>query len=419
MDHFLYKNQILHAENVPIPEIAQSVGTPFYVYSQATLLRHFEVFQEALSPLPHKLFYSVKANSNQAILTLLAKAGSGMDIVSLGEYERAIHAGVAPENIVFSGVGKTREELRTTLEKGIYQYNVESLNELHALNEIAISLGKKAPIAIRVNPDVDAKTHEKISTGKAENKFGIPFEETRDVYALAANMAGIEIVGIDTHIGSQLTSLEPFDLAFAKIADLLQILRADGHNIRRVDLGGGLGIPYQNSNTMPPLPFDYGKLVEKHFAKSDVEIGIEPGRLIAGNAGILVSSVIYFKRAIVKNFLIVDAAMNDLLRPAMYDSYHDIIPVEQSESAELLMDIVGPVCETGDKFASARNLPELDEGALIAMRSAGAYGAVMASEYNSRPLIPEVLVSGEQFSIIRKRNTIDEMIARDHIPDWL
>ncbi len=418
MDHFQYKNGVLFAEDVALTEIAAAVSTPCYIYSAATVKRHVDVFETALANIDHKIFYSVKANSNQAVLSLLAKSSVGMDVVSIGEYKRAIAAGVAGDHIVFSGVGKTREELRYALENGIYQFNVESENELEALNEIAISLGMRAPISFRVNPDVDAQTHAKISTGKAENKFGIPIALAPEIYARAAKMDGIDIKGVDTHIGSQLTSLAPFEQAFEKVKNLALKLREDGHKIDRIDLGGGLGIPYAQSNENPPLPMDYGVMVTEKFKDMDVEIGIEPGRMIMGNSGILLTSVIYLKRAVDRNFLIIDAAMNDLLRPAMYEAHHDFVPViDQASSTN--MDIVGPICETGDLFAKSRPLPEFNEGDLVAIRTAGAYGAVMASEYNTRPLIPEVLVSGNRFDVIRKRPSVEDIIARDIVPDWI
>ncbi len=419
MDYFSHKNGALFAEDVAVSEIAKAAGTPVYIYSQATILRHVDVFDQALEKLKHHIFYSVKANSNQAILSLLAQRGVGMDIVSLGEYMRARAAGVKGERIVFSGVGKTREEIRYVLENGIYQFNVESENELGAIDEVARSLGLKAPVAFRINPDVDAKTHAKISTGKAENKFGIPYELAGDIYARAGQMAGIEIVGVDVHIGSQLTSLEPFREAFLKLKQLILKLRSEGHNIARIDLGGGLGIPYARSNDVPPLPLDYGQMASEVFGDLDAEIGIEPGRLIMGNSGILVSKVIYLKEAVNRNFLIIDAAMNDLLRPAMYDAFHEIVPVAEEAREILPMDVVGPVCETGDIFASGRELPLMKPDDLVAFRTAGAYGAVMASEYNSRPMIPEVLVNGDQWAVIRKRPSYEEMIARDIVPDWL
>jgi len=411
----------LHAEDVSLAEIAASVGTPVYVYSTATLLRHFHLFDDALSGMDHLVCYAMKANSNQAVLRTLAQAGAGMDVVSGGEYRRAKAAGVPGDKIVFSGVGKTRDEIELALTGGIRQFNVESEPEMILLDIVARELGKVAPITIRVNPDVDAKTHAKIATGKSENKFGIPIARARDVYAMAAKLPGLEIIGIDVHIGSQLTDLAPFEQAYGKVAELTEVLRADGHNIRRLDLGGGLGIPYERSNSAPPLPTDYGAMVQRTLGHLECEIEIEPGRLIAGNAGVLVSEVIYLKSGEGRDFLILDAAMNDLIRPAMYDAWHDIVPLnEPAPGAEPRpVDIVGPVCESGDTFAKQRMMPVLGSGDLVAFRSAGAYGAVMSSEYNSRPLIPEVLVNGDQFAVIRPRPSFDEMINRDTIPEWL
>ncbi|MGB1179963.1 MAG: diaminopimelate decarboxylase, partial [Lentibacter algarum] len=359
--------------------------------------------------------------SNLAVLKVLADLGAGMDVVSGGEYARAKAAGVPGNKIVFSGVGKTRDEMRMALTGGIRQFNVESEPEMERLNAVALELGVKAPITIRVNPDVDAKTHAKIATGKSENKFGIPIAKARAVYAHAASLKGLEIVGIDVHIGSQLTELEPFRLAYEKVKELTLLLRDDGHEIRRLDLGGGLGIPYERSNTAPPLPTDYGAMVREVLGDLGCEIEIEPGRLIAGNAGVLVSDVVYVKQGEGRQFLILDAAMNDLIRPAMYDAYHDIVPVvEPAAGAEPeVYDIVGPVCESGDTFAKGRSMTAMREGDLVAFRSAGAYGAVMASEYNSRPLIPEVLVKGDQFAVIRARPSLEDMLSRDSIPAWL
>ena len=421
MDYFLYQNGILHAEDVAIPEIAAQVGTPFYLYSAATLRRHFRLFDEALEGLDHLVCYAMKANSNQAVLKLMADMGAGMDVVSGGEYARAKAAGVPGDRIVFSGVGKTRDEMRTALTGGIRQFNVESEPEMIVLNEVALSLDMVAPITIRVNPDVDAKTHAKIATGKSENKFGIPISRASTVYAQAAAMKGLEVIGIDVHIGSQLTQLDPYRAAYEKVADLTKQLRAEGHNIRRLDLGGGLGIPYERSNDAPPLPMEYGAMVKDVLGDLDCEIEIEPGRLIAGNAGILVAEVIYVKQGEDRQFLIVDAAMNDLIRPAMYEAHHDIVPVVEADAGveQSPYDIVGPVCESGDTFAKQRNLPPQQAGDLVAFRSAGAYGAVMASEYNSRPMIPEVLVDGHQFAVIRPRPTLEDMINRDTIPEWL
>ena len=421
MDHFLYRDGMLHAEDVPVADIARAVGTPFYVYSTATLLRHYGLFDAALAGMDHLVCYAMKANSNQAVLRTLAQAGAGMDVVSGGEYLRARAADVPGERIVFSGVGKTRQEITQALEGGIRQFNVESEPELEMLDAVARSLGKVAPVTIRINPDVDAKTHAKIATGKSENKFGIPIARAREVYARAAAMPGLQVIGIDVHIGSQLTDLAPFEQAYAKVADLTVLLREDGHDIRRLDLGGGLGIPYERSNAAPPLPTDYGAMVQRTLGHLDCEIEIEPGRLIAGNAGLMVSEVIYLKSGEGRDFLILDGAMNDLIRPAMYDAYHDIVPVVEPEAgvAQQPYDIVGPVCETGDTFARQRMMPPLSAGDLVAFRSAGAYGAVMASEYNSRPLIPEVMVKGDQFAVIRPRPTFDDMINRDTIPEWL
>ncbi|MGX9351274.1 diaminopimelate decarboxylase [Shimia sp. W99] len=421
MDHFLYRDGALFAEDVPVAEIAAAVGTPFYCYSTATLERHFRLFDEALEGVDHLVCYAMKAASNQAILKTLAALGAGMDVVSGGEYARAIAAGVPGDRIVFSGVGKTREEIATVLAGGIRQFNVESEPEMEAINAVALEMGVVAPITVRVNPDVDAKTHAKIATGKSENKFGIPISRAREVYAHAASLKGLKVVGIDVHIGSQLTQLEPFELAYRKVAELTEQLRSDGHEIIRLDLGGGLGIPYERSNTAPPLPVEYGAMVKRVLGHLDVEIEIEPGRLIAGNAGIMVSKVIYVKSGEDREFLIVDGAMNDLIRPAMYEAHHDIVPVIEAEPGlePVRYDIVGPVCESGDTFAKGRAMTPLAAGDLIAFRSAGAYGAVMASEYNSRPLIPEVLVKGDQFAVIRRRPTYEEMINRDSIPTWL
>ncbi len=421
MDHFLYRDGALYAEDVPIAEIAASVGTPFYVYSSATLLRHFQLFDDALDGTDHLVCYAMKAASNQAILKTLAQAGAGMDVVSGGEYLRAKAAGVPGDRIVFSGVGKTADEIRTVLTGGIRQFNVESEPEMEVINAIALELGKVAPITVRVNPDVDAKTHAKIATGKSENKFGIPIARASEVYAHAASLPGLEVIGIDVHIGSQLTELAPFELAYKKVAELTEKLRAEGHDIRRLDLGGGLGIPYTRSNDAPPLPVEYGSLIKKTLGHLGCEIEIEPGRLIAGNAGLMVSKVIYVKSGEGRDFLIVDGAMNDLIRPAMYEAHHDIVPVQEPTPGiePRPYDIVGPVCETGDTFAKQRNMPPLSAGDLIAFRSAGAYGAVMASEYNTRPLIPEVLVNGDQFAVIRARPSFDEIINRDTIPSWL
>ena len=421
MDHFDYRHGSLHAEDVPVEEIAATVETPFYCYSTATITRHFNLFEEALSGIDHLVCYAMKAASNQAILKTLANLGAGMDVVSVGEYSRAIAAGVPTSRIVFSGVGKTREEMRFALKGGIRQFNLESEPEMRALSEVAQGLGIRAPVAIRVNPDVDARTHSKIATGRKQDKFGIPISSARDVYREAASLPGIDVVGIDVHIGSQLTDLAPYRVAYGKVAELAVALRSDGHDIRRLDLGGGLGIPYRRSNDLPPLPIEYGRLVRETVGHLDCEIEIEPGRLVVGNAGILVSRVIYVKSGEDREFLILDAAMNDLIRPAMYDAYHDIVPVRASppEAALARYDIVGPVCESSDMFARDRKIARVMSGDLLAFRSAGAYGAVMASEYNTRPLVPEVLVKGDQFAVIRERPAIDDIIKRDTIPVWL
>ncbi|UWQ17881.1 diaminopimelate decarboxylase [Jannaschia sp. M317] len=421
MDHFLYRDGTLHAEDVPLTDIARTVGTPAYVYSAATLLRHYALFDDALAWGPHLVCYAVKAASNVAILKLLGDAGAGMDVVSEGEYRRARAAGVPGDRIVFSGVGKTEGEMRYVLTHGIRQINLESEPEYRLLSRVATELGVEVPVTVRVNPDVDAKTHEKIATGKSDNKFGIPIARARDVYAEIAALPGLRIVGIDVHIGSQLVDLDPFRLAYRKVAQLTEALRADGHSIERLDLGGGLGIPYARSNLAPPVPMEYGQVIRDEVGHLGCEIEIEPGRLIAGNAGILLTQTIFVKEGEGRDFLIVDAAMNDLIRPAMYGAHHDIVPVIEPAPGtdQRPYDIVGPICESGDTFAKGRDMVPLSAGDLIAFRSAGAYGAVMSSEYNSRPLIPEVLVQGDHYAVIRARPTFDEMISRDTIPEWL
>lgn len=363
----------------------------------------------------------MKSNSNLAVIKTLAALGAGADIVSEGELRRALMAGIPANRIVYSGVGKSREEMRSALEVGIHQFNVESLPELRALNEIAIAMKVKAPVALRVNPDVDAGTHDKISTGKAENKFGIPWDQARSVYKLAAELEGIEVVGVDVHIGSQITDLFPFASAFEKVADLVRELRSDGHDIQNVDLGGGLGIPYARGNEPPPQPKEYADLIRKISDGLDVRLIFEPGRMITGNAGILVSSVLYRKEGTEREFLITDAAMNDLIRPALYDAYHEIISVAEPDRDAIYkpVDVVGPVCESGDTFAKNRSLPPLDDGDQIAILSAGAYGAVQSGTYNSRPLIAEVLVDGDRWAIVRPRQTLEDLLKLDHLPDWL
>ncbi|WP_408592697.1 diaminopimelate decarboxylase [Paracoccus marcusii] len=421
MDHFLYRNGELHAEDVPLSCIASQVGTPVYVYSAATLTRHFGLFRQALDWTDHLVCFAVKSNSNLAVLKLMGDLGAGMDVVSGGEYARAKAAGVPGERIVFSGVGKTIPEMRMAIEGGIRQFNIESEPEMRALSALCVSMGATVPVAIRVNPDVDAKTHEKIATGKSDNKFGIPISRAMAVYAEAASLPGLRVVGVDVHIGSQLTDLAPFRAAYLKVAELTRALRAEGHDITRLDLGGGLGIPYRRDNSAPPLPIEYGQVIRETVGDLSCQIEIEPGRNIVGNAGVLLSRVIYVKNGEDRDFLIVDAAMNDLLRPAMYGAHHDIVPlVEPAVGAPVRpYDVVGPVCESGDTFQKGADLPELAAGGLVAFRSAGAYGAVMASEYNSRPLVPEVLVQGDHFAVIRARPTFEEMLARDSIPAWL
>jgi diaminopimelate decarboxylase len=421
VNHFEYRNGVLHAEDVPLPEIAAAVGTPFYCYSTATLTRHFNVFRQSFADLDALVCYALKANSNQAVLKTLAKLGAGADVVSEGELRRALAAGIPGSRIVFSGVGKTAREIDLALQNDILCFNVESEPELEMLSARAAAVGKKAPVSVRINPDVDAKTHKKISTGKAENKFGIPMQRARAVYARAAQLPGIRITGIDMHIGSQITELQPFDDAFALLVELVGTLQADGHAIDHVDLGGGLGIPYKTDNSPPPLPDAYAAVVKKHVAKLGLKVMFEPGRLIVGNAGILVSDVIYVKEGDAKNFLIVDAAMNDLIRPTLYDAFHDIRPVVQpaADTPRMMVDIVGPVCETGDYLGLDRDLPRLKAGDLIAVSTAGAYGAVQAGTYNTRLLVPEVLVNGDSFHVIRPRQTYEELIGLDSLPDWL
>lgn len=421
MDYFQYCDNRLYAENVDLGEVAKAVGTPFYCYSAKTLTRHYKLFTQSLEPMPHLVCFAVKSLSNVAVLKLLGQHGAGMDVVSGGEYLRAKAAGICGDKIVFSGVGKTKEEMILVLQGGIRQINVESEPELELLSQVAVSLGVLAPIALRINPDVDAKTHEKIATGKSENKFGIPIRHALAAYDKAARLPSLKIVGIDMHIGSQLTELAPFEAAFIKLRDLVIELRQRGHEISRVDLGGGLGIPYTHSNQPPPLPADYAALIKRVFTGLGCEIEIEPGRLISGNAGILVSSVIYTKQGEGRDFIILDAAMNDLARPAMYGAHHDVIPLKSSppETPKKNYDIVGPVCETGDTFIKDYMLPPLRSGDMVAFRTAGAYCAVMANEYNTRRLIPEVLVSDKRFAIIRERPSYEEIITRDKTPSWL
>ena len=426
MDEFGYHDGALHAEQVSIEALAETVGTPFYCYSAATLRHHFHVLETALADagLAERLIcYSVKANSNLAVIATLAQMGAGADIVSQGELRRALQAGVPPEKIVFSGVGKTAEEMRAALEAGILQFNVESLSEIDLLAETASALGKTAEIALRVNPDIEAGTHKKISTGTAETKFGIAWEEAEAGFAHARALDGVEAVGIDIHIGSQITDLTPFRRAFEKVGALLTALRADGHDIRRLDLGGGLGVPYaregDGDNALPPDPRAYAQLIAETLGASGCTIMLEPGRLIAANAGILVTSVVRCKEGQAKNFMIVDAAMTELMRPTLYDAHHPIAPVLQDESATKNWDVVGPVCETGDFLGLDRALPILQPGALLAIFAAGAYGAVLGSAYNTRLAAPEVLVDGDKCAVVRARPDYEALLAGEAIPDWL
>ena len=420
-DQFSYKNDELYAEDVSISTVSNVVGTPFYLYSATAITENFLNLRKSLGGLENLICYSVKANSNIAILKLLSQLGAGMDVVSVGEYLRAKIAGVPGEKIVFSGVGKRRDEISQVLVGGIKQFNVESEAELKVLNELSISLNKRTSITIRVNPDIDAKTHEKISTGKKDDKFGIPINRAREVYLKASQMLGVKVVGVDVHIGSQLTNLEPFRMAFTKLAELVDNLLKDGHEIKCLDLGGGLGISYQKTNDVQPSLQEYGQIIRETVGSLGCEILVEPGRFIVGNAGILVSEIIYKKFGEDREFLIVDSAMNDLIRPSLYAAYHEILPIKKpnNSSSFACYDVVGPVCETGDTFATQRSLMEMESGELLAFMSAGAYGSVMASEYNTRPLIPEVLVKGDNFSIIRARPLIEDIIRRDIVPDWV
>ncbi len=420
MNHFGYKDGVLHAEDVSLAALAREVGTPFYCYSTATLERHYKVFAAAL-PKDTLVAFSAKANGNVAVLKTLGNLGAGADIVSGGELAKARAAGIPANRIVFSGVGKTRAEMKFALSEGIYQFNVEGEPELDALNEVALSLATRARITIRVNPNVDAKTHAKITTGTSESKFGIPWERAREVYAYAAKLKGIEIVGVDVHIGSQITELSPFEAAFARVVELVGVLRNDGHAISRIDLGGGLGVPYRHNNEPPPDPAAYGEMVAKVTKNVGAQLIFEPGRLIAANAGVLVSEVLYVKHGEAKQFLIIDAGMNDLIRPALYDAHHDIVSVNETAAGadREVYDVVGPVCETSDLFAAQRSLPRLKQGDLVAILTAGAYGAVMSSAYNARPPAPEVLVKGDRWSIVRPRPSYEALIEQERLPDWL
>ncbi len=419
MDHFQYRDGRLCAEAVPLARIAEEVGTPFYCYATATIERHYRVFADAFAGLEATVCYAVKANSNIAVIGTLARLGAGADVVSGGELKRALAAGVPAGRIVFSGVGKTRDEMAEALKAGVLQINVESEPELDVLGEVAGTLGVDAPVAIRINPDVDANTHEKITTGKSENKFGVEWTRALDVYSRAAAIPAIAVVGVAVHIGSQLTDLAPFRDAYVRMRDLVAMLRADGHPIERLDLGGGLGIPYGDEVT--PTPEEYAATVKSAVADLDCHLILEPGRVIVGNAGVLVTRVIHVKEGAMRSFVIVDAAMNDLLRPALYNAVHAIVPVtEPVAGAELKeVDVVGPVCETADTFGTGRRLPAMKPGDLLAVRTAGAYGAVMASTYNARPLVPETLVKGATYAVVRERVSVDDMLAREFFPPWL
>jgi len=420
MHHFAYRNGVLHAEAVSLDMIAQSVGTPFYCYSTATLTRHYKVFAGAFADVDALVCYAMKANSNQAVIATLAKLGAGADVVSGGELKRARLAGVPANKIMFSGIGKTAAELALAVDEGILCINVESEPELEMLSAIAASKGKPVCVSVRVNPDVDAKTHHKIATGRAENKFGIPISRAREVYARAAKLPGLKVSGVDMHIGSQITDLDPFGDAFALLADFVRDLRADGHTISHIDLGGGLGIPYRDDNEPPPHPDDYAKMVKRATHDLGCRLVFEPGRLIVGNAGILVTRVLFVKHGEAKNFVVVDAAMNDLIRPTLYDAYHEIWPVTETNRAKRIRaDVVGPVCESGDFLGLDREMAEPAAGDLLSVMTAGAYGAVQAGTYNTRPLVPEVLVNGGEWALVRPRLEVDQIIALDRMPAWL
>ena len=419
MDHFQLRNGIVHCEEVPLSVIAEAVGTPVYIYSSATMRRHAQVFREALAPLPDPLVaYAVKANPNAAVLATLAREGLGADVVSGGEYARARAAGMAADKIVFSGVGKTAAEMRLALEGGLCQFNLESLEEARMLSDVAQSLGRRAPAAFRINPDVEAGSHAKISTGAAHNKFGLPISGALEAYRQARELAGLDVRGVAVHIGSQLTSLEPLERAFTKIGELIRELRADGHGIATADLGGGLGVPYDPAAPLPPSPADYGAMVRRVTEDWEVRLIFEPGRLIVGNAGVLLTRVIRVKPGSADPFVIVDAAMNDLMRPSLYDAWHAIQAVAPMGERRIV-NVVGPVCESGDTFATARDMDRVEADDLLFFRTAGAYAATMASTYNSRPLTPEVLVDGDQWAVVRQRMDVEALIQADSIPYWL
>ena len=418
MDHFEYRNGELYAEDISLRLIADEVGSPVYVYSTATLERHYQAFANGVSGLDPLVCFAVKANSNIAVIKTLARLGAGADVVSVGELKRAMAAGVPASKIIYSGVGKSEVDLRAALNAGVHQINAESEAELELLSKVAVDLGETAQVAIRINPNVDAKTHEKITTGKSENKFGVDIALARDVYGRAAKLPGLRVAGVALHIGSQLTDLKPYREAYAKAAEFVELLRSDGHNITQLDLGGGLGITYDAE--IAPSPAEYGKMVKEIVGHLGCNVSFEPGRLIAGNAGVLITQVIFIKEGINRKFCIIDAAMNDLIRPTLYNAYHDIVPVVEAPTGaeQLTMDIVGPICESGDYLAKGRKMAALSNGDLLAVRTAGAYAAVMASVYNSRPLVPEVLVHGDTYSVIRRRWTVEDMIALETFPEW-
>jgi diaminopimelate decarboxylase len=418
MHHFAYRDGVLHAEEVSLRHMAQDIDTPFYCYSTATLERHYDVLNRAYEGLDHAIFYAMKANSNQAVIKTLAAKGAGMDVVSEGELRRARAIGVPGRKIVFSGVGKTAREMALGLQEGVSCFNVESEPELELLSSVALRLGITAPVAFRINPDVDAGTHAKITTGKAENKFGIPLADAHRIYARAAALPGIAVTGIDMHIGSQITSLEPYRKAYDCMRDLVVSLRAEGHRISHVDMGGGLGVPYRGDNDVPPHPDEYAKVVRERVGDLGVKVCFEPGRMIAGNAGVLVTRIVHVKRTGTKTFVITDSAMNDLIRPTLYDAWHDIVSVVPREGAETIADIVGPVCESGDYLARDRRMPAIEPGDLLAVMTAGAYGAVQSGTYNTRPLVPEVLVRGERYAVVRERQTYEQLIGLDRLAPW-
>src|SRR5580692_5157782 len=421
MNHFDYRNGVLHAEAVNLIDLAEAVGTPFYCYSTATLERHYRVFSEAFGGEKTLICYAMKANSNQSVLRTLARLGAGADVVSGGELKRALAAGIPSQKILFSGVGKTESELRAGLAADVLCINVESEPELELLSRFAVEAGKTARISVRVNPDVDAGTHAKISTGKSENKFGVPLNRARAVYARAAKLPGIQVTGVDVHIGSQITDLAPLEAAFRILADFVQVLRADGHTISHVDFGGGLGIPYYMDREAPPAPAAYAAMVKRVSHNLGCTLMFEPGRLIVGNAGILVTRVIYVKPGAARNFIVIDAAMNDLIRPTLYEAHHDILPVVAAapDTPIMVADVVGPVCESGDYLALGRAMPEPKAGDLLAIMTAGAYGAVQSGTYNTRALVPEVLVKGDQYAVVRPRVEVEELIAMDRPAPWL